>query len=106
MSASGSPSTPSRSARLPTSSVPVRCPTREHSAAVFVVATTRTAAECARVAHLTGTLEVGKRADLLGVDGDPLADIRVLQHKDKLSLIMRDGQVFKSPSTRAAPAAP
>ena len=33
----------------------------------------------------------------LGVDGDPLSDIRVLQNKDKLGLIMRDGQSFKSP---------
>ena len=55
-----------------------------------------TAAECMRVAHLTGTLEVGKRADLLGVDGDPLADISVLQDKDKLVLIVRDGAPFKS----------
>src|SRR5919199_5998673 len=63
-----------------------------------IVATTRSAAECARIAHLTGTLEVGKRADILGVDGDPLADIRILQNKDRLSLIVRDGQVFKSPT--------
>ena len=56
---------------------------------------TRTAAECSRIGHLTGTLEVGKRADILGVDGDPLADISVLQHKERLALIMRDGQVFK-----------
>src|SRR5438105_4014379 len=62
-----------------------------------IVATTRWAAECARIAHVTGTLEVGKRADILGVDGDPLSDIRVLQNKDKLALIMRDGQAFKSP---------
>src|SRR5438067_4744443 len=61
-----------------------------------IVATTKTAAECMRVAHLTGTLEVGKRADVLGVDGDPLADISVLQHKDKLALIVRDGAPFKS----------
>jgi imidazolonepropionase-like amidohydrolase len=61
-----------------------------------IVATTQSAAECTRIAHLTGTLEVGKRADVLGVDGDPLADIRVLQNKDKLSLIMRDGLAFKS----------
>jgi imidazolonepropionase-like amidohydrolase len=60
-----------------------------------IVATTKTAAECARIAHLTGTLEIGKRADILGVDGDPLADIRILQDKDRLALIVRDGQVFK-----------
>ncbi len=61
-----------------------------------IVATTRSAAECARIAHLTGTLEVGKRADILGVDGDPLSNIVVLQQKDKLPLIMRDGRAFKS----------
>src|SRR5437763_16543747 len=44
-----------------------------------IVATTQTAAQCMRVAHLTGTLDVGKRADVLGVDGDPLADISVPQ---------------------------
>ncbi len=61
-----------------------------------IVATTRSAAECSRIAHLTGTLEVGKRADVLGIDGDPLADIRILQNRDKLALIMRDGVTFKS----------
>jgi imidazolonepropionase-like amidohydrolase len=63
-----------------------------------IVATTRTAAECCRIGHLTGTLEVGKRADVLGVDGDPLADLKVLQQKERLALIMRDGQAFRSPS--------
>jgi imidazolonepropionase-like amidohydrolase len=61
-----------------------------------IVATTKSAAECARIAHLTGTLEVGKRADVLGVEGDPLADIRILQDREKLSLILRDGHTFKS----------
>jgi imidazolonepropionase-like amidohydrolase len=60
-----------------------------------IVATTRTAAECARIAHLTGTLEVGKRADVLGVDGDPLGDIKVLQDKSRLALIVKDGQAVK-----------
>src|SRR6185295_3832483 len=44
-----------------------------------IVATTKIAAECARLASITGTLEVGKRADVLGVDGDPLGDVAVLQ---------------------------
>jgi imidazolonepropionase-like amidohydrolase len=61
-----------------------------------IVATTKSAAECARIAHLTGTLEVGKRADLLGVDGDPLADIAILQKREKLKLIVRDGRTFKA----------
>jgi imidazolonepropionase-like amidohydrolase len=61
-----------------------------------IVATTKTAAECSRIGHLTGTLEAGKRADVLGVDGDPLTDISVLQNKDKLALIIRDGSVYRS----------
>jgi imidazolonepropionase-like amidohydrolase len=61
-----------------------------------IVATTKTAAECVNLGHLTGTLEPGKRADLLGVDGDPLADIRVLQEQERLALIMKDGQPFKN----------
>jgi imidazolonepropionase-like amidohydrolase len=70
-----------------------------------LVATTRTAAECSRVDHLTGTLEVGKRADLLIVDGDPLADIAVLQRREKLALIMKDGQIFKDALRLAADSA-
>ncbi|HEV7664407.1 MAG TPA: amidohydrolase family protein, partial [Chloroflexota bacterium] len=57
-----------------------------------IVASTKTAAECCRVAHLTGTLEVGKRADVLAIDGDPLADIRLFQDKHKLALIIADGR--------------
>jgi imidazolonepropionase-like amidohydrolase len=60
-----------------------------------IVATTRTAAECSRIAHLTGTLEVGKRADILAVDGDPLSDIKVLQDKHKLAMIIANGRAFK-----------
>jgi imidazolonepropionase-like amidohydrolase len=60
-----------------------------------IVATTKTAAECSRIGHLTGTLEPGKRADILAVAGDPLADIAVLQDREKLALIMKDGQPFK-----------
>ncbi len=67
-----------------------------------IVATTRSAAECARISQLTGTLEIGKRADILGVDGDPLTDIAVLQNKDRLALIMKDGRGFKSISAQPA----
>ncbi len=43
--------------------------------------------------HEIGTLEEGKYADLLVVDGDPLADIQVLQDKARLKVIMKGGQV-------------
>ncbi len=60
-----------------------------------LVATTKTAAECARVGRITGTLEPGKRADLIAVAGDPLADIAVLQKAEAIRLVMRDGTIAK-----------
>ncbi|MES2185161.1 MAG: amidohydrolase family protein [Pseudomonadota bacterium] len=40
----------------------------------------------------TGSLETGKFADLLVVDGDPLADIRILQDRKRFSAIFLGGQ--------------
>lgn len=60
-----------------------------------IVATTKTAADCIRLGGSVGTVEPGKLADLLVVDGDPLADIRVLQNRARLALIMKDGRVHK-----------
>lgn len=41
--------------------------------------------------EVTGTLETGKLADLVGVDGDPLKDIAVLQDRSRLS-VMKGGR--------------
>lgn len=40
-----------------------------------------------------GTLAEGKYADLLVVNGDPLADITVLQDQSRLSVIMKGGEI-------------
>jgi imidazolonepropionase-like amidohydrolase len=40
-----------------------------------------------------GTVEPGKLADLLVVNGDPLADITILQDKQRLKMIMKDGAI-------------
>jgi imidazolonepropionase-like amidohydrolase len=61
-----------------------------------IVATTKTAAECCRLEHLLGTIQPGKLADLLVVDGDPLRDIAVLQQRDRLAVIMKGGQLYKN----------
>ena len=53
-----------------------------------VVAATRTAAECIGIEESVGTIESGKKADLLLLDGDPLADIRLLQNRDAISMVM------------------
>ncbi len=60
-----------------------------------LIATTKTNAELLEIAAETGTIEPGKRADLLVVDGDPLADIALLQHEDKLMVIVQAGQFRK-----------
>jgi imidazolonepropionase-like amidohydrolase len=44
-----------------------------------------------------GTIAVGACADLLVVDGDPLADVRVmLNPKKNLKFIMKDGIIYKN----------
>ena len=61
-----------------------------------IVATTKTASECIHMATDIGTIEAGKLADLLILDGDPLADIKVLQDKSRLALIMQGGHLHKN----------
>lgn len=59
-----------------------------------IVAATKTSSEACRVDHKVGTLEVGKLADLLVVDGDPLSDIRVLQDASRLLVVMKEGKRY------------
>jgi imidazolonepropionase-like amidohydrolase len=60
-----------------------------------LIATTKTNAKLRGIGAETGTIEPGKRADLLVVDGDPLADIALLQHPDNLMAIVKEGQLHK-----------
>jgi imidazolonepropionase-like amidohydrolase len=39
-----------------------------------------------------GTIEVGKIADIIATDGNPLQDIKVMR---KVSFVMKDGVVYK-----------
>ncbi|MFD4503754.1 amidohydrolase family protein [Streptomyces sp. NPDC058457] len=43
-----------------------------------------------------GLVREGYLADLVLVDGDPLADIRILQDRDRLRVIMKDGVLHKA----------
>ncbi len=52
-------------------------------------------AEIFRMADRIGTVEPGKYADLLVVDGNPLRDLRVFQKPDNLRLIMKGGVAHK-----------
>jgi imidazolonepropionase-like amidohydrolase len=44
-----------------------------------------------------GCIAPGHLADLLLVDGDPLADIRILQDAGRLTAIMKGGRFHKAP---------
>jgi imidazolonepropionase-like amidohydrolase len=60
-----------------------------------VVAATRNAAENLGLLDDTGTIEVGKRADLILVDGDPTADITCLS---RVSHVVSNGTTIKPSS--------
>ena len=40
---------------------------------------------------MVGTLEEGKYADLLIIDGNPIEDIRILQDHSRIVGVMKDG---------------
>jgi len=61
-----------------------------------LVSTTRTNAELMGLADKVGTLEVGKVADLLVVDGDPLTNMSVFGRPDGIPVVVQGGQVVKN----------
>jgi imidazolonepropionase-like amidohydrolase len=56
---------------------------------------TKNGAELMGMGKELGTIEAGKLADLLIVDGDPTADIAVLQDKNRIKAVMKGGQFEK-----------
>ena len=47
-----------------------------------------------------GLIKEGQLADLLLVDGDPLADVGILRDRKNLRVIMKDGVFHKRPAAR------
>jgi imidazolonepropionase-like amidohydrolase len=45
-----------------------------------------------------GQVREGFLADLLLVDGDPTVDVAILQDKQRLKAIMKDGRFHKAPT--------
>ncbi len=61
------------------------------SASEALQAATRTGGEIMKRGHELGQVKPGFLADLLLVDGDPLQDVRVLQDRRRLAMIMKGG---------------
>jgi len=62
-----------------------------------IVATTITNAKLLRQEKNLGTIEKGKYADMILVNGDPLKDICLIQnYKEKITLIMKGGEIYKN----------
>lgn len=58
-----------------------------------IVAGTSNAATLLRRDHLVGSIEPGKLADLIVVEGNPLEDVDILQHQ--VRLVMKDGFIYR-----------
>ena len=59
-----------------------------------IVAGTKTAAKATMLDHVTGTLDAGKWADLIVVKGNPLDEITILNDKQNILLVMKEGKVM------------
>jgi imidazolonepropionase-like amidohydrolase len=55
---------------------------------------TRDGGAAADPAGMVGTLEEGKYADLVVVNGDPTDDVRILQDHTRIDAVMKGGQVY------------
>jgi len=59
-----------------------------------LVAATKWGSEIMRMEDDVGTLEVGKYADVLVVEGDPLKDITLFQDRSNIQLVMKGGEIM------------
>ncbi|MBT54866.1 MAG: hypothetical protein CMF72_15885 [Mameliella sp.] len=59
-----------------------------------ILTTTRNAAEALHMEKDIGTLDAGKLADILLIDGNPAEDITVLQPRENIKVVMKDGKIF------------
>ncbi len=59
-----------------------------------IMTTTKNAAEAVHLDKEIGTLDVGKKADMLLIDGNPAEEVTVLLPRENIKTVMKDGQIF------------
>ncbi|MBL4599680.1 MAG: amidohydrolase family protein [Rhizobiaceae bacterium] len=62
-----------------------------------LICATKIGADLMGFAGELGEVKEGYLADLLLVDGNPLEDVTILQHRENLTMIMKDGVIYKDP---------
>ena len=58
-----------------------------------IQAATGWAAACVGLEREIGTLEKGKRADVVVIDGDALADLKAIADPARVRLVVKDGSI-------------
>jgi imidazolonepropionase-like amidohydrolase len=58
-----------------------------------IVAATKNGAKACFMGDRTGTIESGKLADIIVVNGDPLTDIKILQNPENMKMVMLEGKI-------------
>ena len=81
----------------------IACQARVMGAMNAIIAATRTNAELLRIQNDVGTLEEGKRADLIVLDANPLADPSIFAEASHVRLVVLGGAVVKDLDAQRAP---
>jgi len=59
-----------------------------------ILTATRNAAQALKMDKDIGTIAAGKLADIVAVNGDPLKNIRCIQDKKNIRLVMKEGKIY------------
>jgi imidazolonepropionase-like amidohydrolase len=84
----------------------IACQARVMGAMNAIIAATRTNAALMRIEKEVGTIEEGKRADLIVLDADPLQDPGIFADPNHVRMVMRGGEIVKDLDADPHPALP
>lgn len=68
-----------------------------YTPAEALVAATKLGGEIMGLGHELGQVKPGFLADLLLIEGDPTRDVRILQDRNRIAMIMQGGRLYKPP---------